>query len=86
MSHDFTANEILERARQRREIIDRALGGNPAKMEQYLKQKQRRHTDRLNHLSADISLNQSQMDRSNTMSLMSDFKMDETVVSALSMR
>lgn len=86
MSHDFTANEILERARQRREIIDRALGGNPAKMEQYLKQKQRRQTDRMNHLSADISLNQSQLDRSNTMSLMSDFKMDETVVSAMSMR
>lgn len=86
MSHDFTANEILERARQRREIIDRALGGNPAKMEQYLKQKQRRHAERLNHLSADISFNQSQMDRSNTMSFMSDFKMDEAGMSAMSMR
>ncbi|XP_063697460.1 dynein axonemal intermediate chain 3 [Culicoides brevitarsis] len=86
LCHDATANEILERARQRREIIDRALGGNPAKMEQYLKQRQRRLNDRMHHLSADISLNQSQMDRSNTMSLMSDFKMDETVVSAMSMR
>uniref|UniRef100_A0A336M1S0 CSON008647 protein n=1 Tax=Culicoides sonorensis TaxID=179676 RepID=A0A336M1S0_CULSO len=82
MTHEFSATEILERARQRREIIDRALGGNPAKMEQYLKEKQRRHADRMHHLGADMS----QTDRSNTLSLMSDFKMDETVVSSMSIR
>lgn len=77
MIHDFTASEILERARQRREIIDRALGGNPFMMEKYLKEKQRRQMDRMHHLSADMSLQQLSQDRSNTMSLMSDFKIDD---------
>lgn len=72
--HIFSNTEILERARQRREIIDRALGGNPEMMAKYLSEKKKRQEDRLMHLSADIvSLQQSAMD---TMSRVSDIKTD----------
>lgn len=77
MVHIFSTTEILERARQRREIIDRALGGNPEMMAKYLAEKKKRQEDRLMHLSADImSLQQSAMDASNTMSRVSDIKTD----------
>lgn len=77
MVHIFSTTEILERARQRREIIDRALGGNPEMMAKYLNEKKKRQEDRLMHLSADImSLQHSAMDVSNTMSRVSDIKTD----------
>lgn len=80
--HLLTSTEILERARQRREIIDRALGGNPDMMTKYLKEKQKRQAEKLSHLSADIlSLQQS---RTTNASLISDGKMEES--SSLSFR
>lgn len=71
-------NEILERARQRREIIDRALGGNPSMMNKYMKDKQKRQADKMSHLGADIL----SLQRSRT-TVSSEVKMEET--SSLSM-